>query len=760
MKKNKKHLARIYVGILLLIIYLPILVLMVYSFTTSTTIGAIRGFSLKNYVTLLSNEELRSMIVGTVALAFGSAVIATILGTLGAIGSFYSKAVPSGYISALNEVPVVNADVVTGFSICIALVVVCGIDKSTFIPLVVGHVVLSAPFVYLSVIPKLKQMDSSLYEAAMDLGATPTQALTKVVLPQIASGIVSGFALALTLSLDDYFIASYTKPATFDTISTYVVNATKGSQTEIKTALWALSTVIFFVVILVVVLMNVAQKKNVKKAALAVTMFFGVGAFTTVFAPETAQAADDEIVLRVCNWEEYIDLGDWDEEEELIELGNGAQILGVNPMYEDFEDWYYETTGKRVRVEYSCFGTNEDLYNQLTLGDTYDLVCPSDYMLMKLMAEDMAEPFSEQFFDTENADNYYVRGVSPYISQVFKENKIDGKAWEKYAACYMWGTTGVLYNPEFMSEEEASTWSVFDNPKFYRQMTLKDNVRDTYFAALGYLRANELTAEEFMSDPDYQEKLTEIMNDVTPETIDEVERLLQHMMGNVYALETDSGKSDMVTGKIVANYQWSGDAVYAMDQAEEDDVYLAYAVPQECSNLWFDGWIMLKKGIAGDPEKKAAAEAFVNFLSRPDNAVRNMYYIGYTSAITGGEDDTVFDYVDWCYGAEDEEEDLVPYPLGYFFCGDNADEDYVVYTTKEQVGRQLYTQYPSQEVIGRTAIMGYFDETETKNINQMWINIRCFHVADVPVGVWVFTAAIVLLIAAAYVHHRKNQMWR
>lgn len=760
MKKNKKHLARIYVGILLLIIYLPILVLMVYSFTTSTTIGAIRGFSLKNYVTLLSNEELRSMIVGTVALAFGSAVIATILGTLGAIGSFYSKAVPSGYISALNEVPVVNADVVTGFSICIALVVVCGIDKSTFIPLVVGHVVLSAPFVYLSVIPKLKQMDSSLYEAAMDLGATPTQALTKVVLPQIASGIVSGFALALTLSLDDYFIASYTKPATFDTISTYVVNATKGSQTEIKTALWALSTVIFFVVILVVVLMNVAQKKNVKKAALAVTMFFGVGAFTTVFAPETAQAADDEIVLRVCNWEEYIDLGDWDEEEELIELDNGAQILGVNPMYEDFEDWYYETTGKRVRVEYSCFGTNEDLYNQLTLGDTYDLVCPSDYMLMKLMAEDMAEPFSEQFFDTENADNYYVRGVSPYISQVFKENKIDGKAWEKYAACYMWGTTGVLYNPEFMSEEEASTWSVFDNPKFYRQMTLKDNVRDTYFAALGYLRANELTAEEFMSDPDYQEKLTEIMNDVTPETIDEVERLLQHMMGNVYALETDSGKSDMVTGKIVANYQWSGDAVYAMDQAEEDDVYLAYAVPQECSNLWFDGWIMLKKGIAGDPEKKAAAEAFVNFLSRPDNAVRNMYYIGYTSAITGGEDDTVFDYVDWCYGAEDEEEDLVPYPLGYFFCGDNADEDYVVYTTKEQVGRQLYTQYPSQEVIGRTAIMGYFDETETKNINQMWINIRCFHVADVPVGVWVFTVAIVLLIAAAYVHHRKNQMWR
>ena len=132
----------------------------------------------------------------------------------------------------MNQVPVVNADVVTGFSICILLIVVFGVSKESYVPLVVGHVVLSAPFVYLSVVPKLKQMDGSLYEAAMDLGASPFTALVKVVLPQILPGVISGFALAITLSLDDYFIASYTKPATFDTISTYVVNATKGSQTE------------------------------------------------------------------------------------------------------------------------------------------------------------------------------------------------------------------------------------------------------------------------------------------------------------------------------------------------------------------------------------------------------------------------------------------------------------------------------------------------------------------------------------------------
>ena len=207
------------------------------------------------------------MILGTLALAFGAAILATILGTMGAIGSFYSKKRVASVIATMNQVPVVNAEVVTGFSICILLVVAFGISKDTYIPMVVGQVTLCAPFVYLSVIPKLKQMDSSIYEAALDLGATPFTALRKIVIPQIIPGILSGFALAITLSLDDYFIVTYTKPATFDTISTYVVNATKGSQTTIKTALWALSTVIFVVVALIVLLMNVkAQKEETERS--------------------------------------------------------------------------------------------------------------------------------------------------------------------------------------------------------------------------------------------------------------------------------------------------------------------------------------------------------------------------------------------------------------------------------------------------------------------------------------------------------------
>ncbi len=256
----------VFLILVLIFLYAPILVLSIYSFTTATNIGAGGSFSLDNYVTLFTTEELRDMIVGTLALALGSAAIATLLGTAGAIGAFYSKKRVGAAISTMNQVPVVNADVVTGFSICILMVVVFGVSKDTYLPLIAGHVTLCAPFVYLSVMPKLKQMDPSLYEAVLDLGATPFVAIKSVIIPEVASGIVSGFALAITLSLDDYFIATYTKPATFDTISTYVVNATKGAQTDIKTALWALSAVIFSVVVLIVVGNNVYTTAKARRA--------------------------------------------------------------------------------------------------------------------------------------------------------------------------------------------------------------------------------------------------------------------------------------------------------------------------------------------------------------------------------------------------------------------------------------------------------------------------------------------------------------
>ncbi|MCR5742401.1 MAG: ABC transporter permease [Lachnospiraceae bacterium] len=254
-----------WIWLVLAFLYLPILILAFYSFTSSTMIGSVRGFSLQNYVTLFTQEELINMMVGTVVLAISVAVLSTLLGTMGAIGAFYSRRGVRGFLEFANEIPIVNADVVTGFSVCILLIVVFHIDKATFIPLLVGQTALCTPFVYLSVMPRLKQMDGALYEAALDLGCTPGKALFKIIIPQIMPGILSGFMTAITLSLDDYFITTYTKPATFDTISTYVVNATRGSQTEIKTALWALSAIIFLLVIVSVVIMNVRRSDDEKR---------------------------------------------------------------------------------------------------------------------------------------------------------------------------------------------------------------------------------------------------------------------------------------------------------------------------------------------------------------------------------------------------------------------------------------------------------------------------------------------------------------
>ena len=499
--------------------------------------------------------------------------------------------------------------------------------------------------------------------------------------------------------------------------------------------------------------------KGLRKRCLCLASALALVCGGTVLLSAAEVSAEEEqtVTLRVCNWEEYMDQGDWDE-DEVIDLESG-DIIGENSMVEDFEDWYYETYGIRVHVEYSTFGTNEDLYNTLTLGDVYDVVCPSEYMIMKLMAEDRLVPLSDEFFDTSVEENYYARGISPYINSIFMEQEIEGEAWGKYMAGYMWGITGIVYNPEEVTDEEAGTWQILNNSKFARQITVKDNVRDTYFGAVGAVKSDLLTSEEFLSDPDYKKNLENEMNDVSPETIAVVEDYLQDVRENAYSFESDSGKADMVTGKVLANLQWSGDAVYTLDQAEEDDYTLNFAVPKESTDIYFDGWVMLKDGIEEDPAKQHAAEAFMNFLSRPDNAIRNMWYIGYTSCISGGEDARIFEYADWCYGAEEDEEDTVEYPLGYFFTGDNSDEDYIITAPAEQLHRQLLAQYPDQASINRSSIMTYFDTDASKRINQMWINVRCLNFFDIPAWVWILTVAAAAALTAGLTarHFRKKK---
>ena len=499
--------------------------------------------------------------------------------------------------------------------------------------------------------------------------------------------------------------------------------------------------------------------------------------------------ASETITLRVSNWEEYIDLGDWDE-EETIELPSG-DIIGENPMVEDFEEWYYETYGTPVKVEYSTFGTNEDLYNMLTLGDVYDLVCPSEYLIMKLMAEDALVPLSEEFFDRSVEYNYYSRGVSPFIRRMFENSEIGGEPWSKYAAGYMWGVTGLVYNPEIVTEEQVSSWKILADPAVRRQVTIKDNVRDSYFTAVAAVKSDLLTSEEFRNDSDYSKKLEEEMNDTSPEMIAQVEDWLKGVKDNVYSFETDAGKADMITGKVAVNFQWSGDGVYTLDQADEDDFRLCFTVPEESTNIYFDGWVMLKSGIGTDQKKQHAAEAFINFLSRPDNTIRNMYYIGYTSVLSGGDDPRLFEYAQYNYEAEDDVEDVVPYDLSYFFeedTGETGDEEdtvnipdadksegsgaadsgpqaadeaengtdeaaeeeteddgFVIYAPAEEVGRQLYAAYPPADVIGRSSIMTYFNDEQNTRINQMWINVRCFDIRKAPWWGWILILAALVV---------------
>lgn len=500
-----------------------------------------------------------------------------------------------------------------------------------------------------------------------------------------------------------------------------------------------------------------AVKRSLFSAAAAAVIAVTASAAAVCALPVRAAAAghdSGEVVLRVCNWEEYIDLGDWDE-EETIELESG-DIIGENSMVEDFEEWYEETYGVKVKVEYSTFGTNEDLYNMLTLGDEFDLVCPSEYMIMKLMREGKTVPLSEEFFDSSDENNYYIKGVSPYIRKIFDEHEIDGEPWSRYAAGYMWGVTGIVYNPEVVDREEASTWKILSNPKFSRQVTIKDNVRDSYFAAVGAIKADLLTSPEFLSLPDYSQWLEEEMNDTSPEMIAQVQDYLQMCKDNVYSFETDSGKSDMITGKVVANYQWSGDGVYSLDQAAEDDFDLAFAVPVESTNIYFDGWIMLKDGIRDNAAKQHAAEAFINFCSRPDNVVRNMYYIGYTSVISGGDDPTIFEYADYNYSAEEDEEETSEYDLGYFFEEEGeASGEYVIEASADMLERQLYAAYPPDDVMRRSSIMTCFDEEQTRAINQMWINVRCYNIKKVPVWGWIISALV--LAGVVYLAVRRLQ---
>ncbi len=438
-----------------------------------------------------------------------------------------------------------------------------------------------------------------------------------------------------------------------------------------------------------------------KKISLALSALLLLGSLSFGCSdPQNAQTKDEK-VLRVASWDEYIDMG-----------GEDSYVPTSKALYEEFEKWYKATYDKDITVEYVALQDNETMYSKIKMGDSYDLLSPSEYMIMKLAAEDLLRPLPTSFYDTSIEHNYFAQNLSPYIKDIFENGQLKGGSWADYAAGYMWGTTGFVFNPEKIPAEIMTSWNAPLNSQCSRKITAKDNVRDSYFMGLGMYYENELLSlknqyeKGELSKADYKATLSHLMNDTSVETMGKVKKHLEQMRKNLYGLETDEGKLEVIAGRLDASFQWSGDAVYILDEAESNDIYLQYSIPKSASNLWFDGWVMMKDA------NEHAATAFINFLSRPDNVVRNMYYIGYTSCIASDE---VFDYINEIYG----EENGVEYDLSYFF-GDN----HILTTSQEQLHRQLLAQYPDVNIIDRLVVMKYFDAQTNERANRMWNNIK------------------------------------
>jgi len=454
----------------------------------------------------------------------------------------------------------------------------------------------------------------------------------------------------------------------------------------------------------------------------------------------------EELVLRVYNWQDYIDEGKDDD---------GAKIK--DSVTELWEKDYYARTGKKVRVQYDTFETNETMLNTLRTGRSdYDLVCPSDYIIQKMIlatenGDD--ENISVEKFDISAMPNY-TQYVSPYIANLFEKN-----GWTEYSVPYMWGTVGFLYNPETVEKEDVATWEFFWNTDYKNRMTCKDVSRDAYVVGSLYVHAKELSKanEKYkkgeITAQELQKIVNDAANDTSSENIKKVQKALTEMKENIYGFEVDSGKTDIVSGKIDANLAWSGDAVYSMDLAEEEDgKELQFVIPREGSTIYFDGWVMPKGA------NIELAQDFVDFLCRPEIAVMNMDYVGYTSAIAGDE---IFDLV--CENYEDED-GKYEYDLSYFFNGTLSEDKYTngkAIIRTNTYGRQLTTQYPSPEEVARCGIMEDFGE-RNEAVLEMWTKVKSNTITAFSYCMMGFLAvlAIFMLISAIRRKSRKKRIRR
>ena len=441
-----------------------------------------------------------------------------------------------------------------------------------------------------------------------------------------------------------------------------------------------------------------------KKITLFAASLLALGSVT--FLAGCAEKYD--VSLTVYNWEDYIYEGAED----------GKKV--DDSMIEKFQKYYAEThDGLKLKVFYKKFSTNEELYTQISQKSLKaDLICPSDYMIQKMANEGRLLPFSYN----ETTDKYtkalenWDTNSSPFIRDRFKNEKLnDGSCFLKYAVPYFWGTMGFVYDADYFEEEEVSSWEVLwsSEKKYQNQFTLKDSVRDTYLTGIFHVYKDEIAALD-KTAADYNSKLSAIFNKCDDETVTKVGAAIKEARTKtVRGFEVDTGKNEIVESKTFhGNLAWSGDAVYAMDCGDDANRNLHYVLPEEGSNVWFDGWCMPKGA------NQELAEEFVNFICRPDNAALNMDAVGYTSPIVGAE---MWEYVNDTYAADEDETDTYDVDLSFYF--GEVEGGAVISIPTEDKGRQFDAQYPTEEQLKRCCIMKDFGAQQIK-VDTMWQDIK------------------------------------
>jgi len=579
MKKKNSVASKIILILTMLFFYLPILYIIVFSFNDSRSLTKFSGFSLRWYEKMFADSTMMEAVLYTVIIALIATVVSTVVGTITAIGLSKSRKVVQKMVERINDLPVMNPDIVTAISLLMFFSVLT--VKKGFGTLLIAHIMFCIPYVMLSVTPKLRSLDPNLIDAAMDLGATPFQALTKVIVPQIKPGIVSGALIAFTMSFDDFVISYFTTGNGVNNISILVYTMSKRVNPSIN----ALSTIVILLITLALGVVNIVPivreksekdgktSRAVSRKATAIVAGVLVLAVLggTVGASVSQQRKSAEAI------EKY--------GSNVLKLYLPGEYLGEN-VISDFEKQF----GVRVIVE--NFDSNEMMYTKLMAGDRYDVVIPSDYMIERLMKEDFLQPLDKSLIpNMENMDDA-VRGMS-YDPQ------------NDWSIPYFWGSVGLVYNHENVDPAviEREGWEILRNTDYASHVYIYDSERDSFmmaFKALGYSMNTE--------DPD--------------EINAAYEWLLQmnNTMSPVYV--TDEVIDGMMNGYKDIAVVYSGDAAVVLDENEDMSFYM----PSQGTNIWCDAMV-----IPQNAENPKLAHEFINYMLTYEAAFDNTETVGYTS---------------------------------------------------------------------------------------------------------------------------------